>query len=129
MAEANVETNEFQKKDPAVEIERLRAMTEGRDRSNTTRSRSKSVISDIYEKRLAEEKAQDEMANEMGKVSIKRMLGYNKPEQCWLVSGVVCALLQGATTPSIAFLFTEALAVRTFCCHFIIKLAVVSLEC
>ena len=51
------------------------------------------------------------MAEQMGKVSIKRMLGYNKPEFNWLISGVICALLQGATTPSIAFLFTEALAV------------------
>ncbi len=60
MAEAahqNVDSNEFQKKDPVVEIERLRAMTESRDRSNTTRSRSKSVISDMYEKRLADQKA------------------------------------------------------------------------
>jgi hypothetical protein len=54
---------------------------------------------------------QDDLADEMGQVSIRRMLAYNRPERCWLLSGVICALLQGATTPAIAILFTEALAV------------------
>ena len=52
MEEANngQESNEFRAKDPAVEIERMRSMTESRDRAFSTRSRSKSVHSDVNDK-------------------------------------------------------------------------------
>jgi hypothetical protein len=50
----NVDGNEFQKKDPTLEIERKRALS-CRDRASTIRSRSKTIVSDVNDKTSAED--------------------------------------------------------------------------